>query len=269
MCLSVSSGVGLGRSALPEKAKLHTRLRIFSQAGIFFSPSSSEKTKAFLSSLFDTKVVTTVRPAARRGAPRCSKPGVVDLLGYRPTHPRHLGAAGTRPPSTAMSPGFGQIARMLNAAAKYSRSTSRIFRMDNFPFASSVPPAKQGGSHAGGVVPRRSAAGHMGSSHPVVQPSGPIQARQSPLHQLPGPSLQATIPRVPGHAAGSHRRFSGGVSPVFLLCHQRRRRYRQRPVDTNSVPNAGIPVFSARQNSCRRPGVVDRAHLAARLRPVL
>ena len=38
--------------------------------------------------------------------------------------------------------GCGQIARMLNAAAKYSRSTSRIFRMDNLLFASSVPSCK-------------------------------------------------------------------------------------------------------------------------------
>ena len=39
-------------------------------------------------------------------------------------------------------PTLWAIARMLNAAAKYSRSTSRIFRRDNLLFASSVPPAK-------------------------------------------------------------------------------------------------------------------------------
>ena len=50
------------------------------------------------------------------------------------------------------------MARMLNAAAKYSRSTSRILRMDNLLFASVHPLLqKQEGLTRRRVVPRRSA----------------------------------------------------------------------------------------------------------------
>ena len=44
------------------------------------------------------------------------------------------------------------MARMLNAAAKYSRSTSRILRMDNLLFASVHPSCKkQEGLTPGGL----------------------------------------------------------------------------------------------------------------------
>ena len=50
------------------------------------------------------------------------------------------------------------MARMLNAAAKYSRSTSRILRMDNLLFASVHPSCKgMEGLTVRRVVPRRSA----------------------------------------------------------------------------------------------------------------
>ena len=43
---------------------------------------------------------------------------------------------------TTSVPRLRAIARMLNAAAKYSRSTSRIFRMDNLLFANFCPSCK-------------------------------------------------------------------------------------------------------------------------------
>ena len=86
------------------------------------------------------------------------QPGVVDRLGYRPTHPRHLGAAQVLAHRRRRRP---QAAG--NRPDAQRRGEVQPQHLSNLPHGQ--PPVrqllsllqKQGGSHAGGVVPRRSA----------------------------------------------------------------------------------------------------------------
>ena len=82
-----------------------------------------------------------VETAAAPG--RCRRP----TRGRANSAPPPWRGADTRPPSTATSPGCERWLRRSTPRRKYSRSTSRILRMDNLLFASVRPSCKAGRSH--------------------------------------------------------------------------------------------------------------------------
>ena len=114
-----------------------------SKASVTFLPRSSRRTSLHSGSGRDVWLDGSA------GNSRRSSPASSIASGTGQLTPATLARRRYSPTVDGDVPRLWAIARMLNAAAKYSRSTSRIFRMDNLLFASSVPPAKAG------RIPRR------------------------------------------------------------------------------------------------------------------
>ena len=107
-----------------------------SKASVTFLPRSSRRTSLQSGSGRDVWLDGSA------GNSRRSSPASSIASGTGQLTPATLARRRYSPTVDGDVPRLRAIARMLNAAAKYSRSTSRIFRMDNLLFASFYPSCK-------------------------------------------------------------------------------------------------------------------------------